>query len=123
MDGTGSIMWAGCIGCIGCDCCSSGMAGSPIPFRSMNWFWRPSLLGEADLLQEEAVVVLEVLLDDPAVPPASDGREHDFERLAGRVDDRPVGQLERLRERPREWCDEGRELALSEQDVVRVLDL
>src|SRR5918992_5350715 len=104
----------GSTGCIECMDCPSDIGVPPIALGSMNWFSRPrSLLGEADLLQEGAVVVLEVLLDDPAVAPASDGREHDFERLAGRVDDRPVGQLEPPRERPREWGDEGRVLAFS----------
>src|SRR5713226_2044592 len=84
---------------------------------------RTFALGEADLLQEEAVVVLEVLLDDLAVLPTSDGREDDLERLAGRFDDRPIPQLERLRERPGERCDKGRALAISEQDVVGMLDL
>src|SRR5919106_4369900 len=67
-------------------------------------------LGEAGLLHEEGVVVLEVLLDDPAVTPTRDGREDDLERLARRLDHRPIGQLERPRERPREPCDEGRVL-------------
>jgi len=69
--------------------------------------------GEADLLHEEAVVVLEVLLDDLAVLPAGDSREHEVEGLAGRLDEGPVRLLERRRERPRERCDGGRVVAVS----------
>jgi hypothetical protein len=64
--------------------------------------------GEADLLHQEAVVVLEVLLDDLAVLPAGDSREHEVEGLAGRLDEGPVGLLERRCERPRERRDRGR---------------